>query len=109
MVKARILNWVRYLSRQMSAVAKEHIDGVHRVMEYCVATQLQGRKLKPRRKWDGKDKSFQFEIKRKSDSDYTICKETRINVSVWAVYLEGAPILGKISMQKMIVFYITEA
>ena len=90
-------------------VTKEHIYVIHRVMKYCVSTQLQGWKLKPRKKWDGKDKSFEFEIKRNSDSDYAIFKEMRINVSVWAVYLEGAPISEKSSMQNMVAFYITEA
>ena len=88
---------------------KEHIDVMHMVITYCIATPLQIVKLKTRSKWYKKDKSFEFEIKRNSDSDYAIFKEMRINVSVWAVYLEGAPISEKSSMQNMVAFYITEA
>ena len=88
---------------------KDHTDEMHRVMSYCVVIPLKGRKLKPRREWDGKYKSFEFEIKFRSDSDHVICKSTSRIVSRWEIYLEGAPISVKSLMQKMVPLYVAEA
>ena len=67
-----IYNLLQDLSRQMSVVTKDHIYEIHRVMVYYVAAPLWRCKLKPRSKWDGKDKSFEFDIKGRSDYDYAI-------------------------------------
>ena len=93
----------------MSVVTKYHIVAMHRVMAHCVLTPLRGWKLKPRRYWDGKDKTFKFVIGGRSDSYYSTSKDTRRSVSGLSVYLEGAPISVNISMQKTVVLSVTEA
>ena len=107
--RPEIYNAVRDLSRHMSAVTSEHIDAMHRVMAYCVATPLRGWQLKPVREWDGKDKTFEFRLSGRSDSDYGACKVTRRSVSGTTTYLEGAPIAVKSSMQKTVALSVTEA
>ena len=78
-------------------------------MEHCVSTPLRGWKLIPRREWDGKDKTYGFVIRGISDSDYAASKDSRRIASGWSVYLEGAPISVKRSMQKTVALSITEA
>jgi hypothetical protein len=102
-------NSVRDMARHMSKVAQEHVDAMHRCMANCVAFPERGWHLKPERKWDGKDKDFEFVLNGRSDSDYASCKATRRSVSGWAVYLEGAPISAKSSMQKTVALSVTEA
>ena len=51
--------------------------------------------LYPNRKWDGKDKTFRFKVSSKSDSNYTMCVDTRKSVTGYVVYLEGAPVAVK--------------
>ena len=80
-----------------------------KVMKYCVETKDIGWFLKPSRSWDGKDKSFKFVINGKSDSDYACCPTTRRSVSGTCVFLEGAPISVKSSMQKIVALSVTEA
>lgn len=108
--RPEVFNAVRDLAMHMSKVASEHVDAMHKAMGYCVATKDQGwNKLKPNQNWDGKDKSFEFVINGRSDYDYAACKATRRSVSGWAVYLEGAPISVKSSMQKTVALSVTEA
>lgn len=107
--RPEVCNSVRDLSRHMSKVAQEHVDAMHRVMSNCAAYPERGWNLKPERKWDGKDRDFKFVINGRSDSDYASCKATRRSVSGWAVYLEGAPISAKSSMQKTVALSVTEA
>ena len=93
--RPEIYNVVRYLSRPMSVLTKDHIVAMHRVMAHCVLTPLRGWKLIPRRKWYGKDNTFEFVIGGRSDSYYSASKDTRRSVSGWSVYLECAPISVK--------------
>jgi hypothetical protein len=65
----------------MSKVAQEHVDAMHRCMANCAAFPERGWNLKPERKWDGKDKDFEFVLNGRSDSDYASCKARRRNVS----------------------------
>ena len=104
-----IYNLMQYLTCQMSAVAKDHIYVMHRMMVYCVATPLQGWKLKPSINLVGKDKLFEIEIEGKSDSDYIICKATMRSMSGWRDYLEVAPISANSSMYKIVVLSVTES
>ena len=107
--KPEIYNVVWDLSRHMSVVTKNHIVAMHRVMAHFVSTPLQGWKLTPRREWDGKDKTFKFVIGGRSDSDYATRKDIRRSVSGWSVYLEGAPISVKSSMQNTAASSVAEA
>ena len=107
--RPEIYNSVRDCSRHMSKVTKRHIKAMHRVMKHVVSTPTRGWKLKPKRSWDGKDKEFEFVINGVSDSDYAACKATRRSVSGYSVFLEGAPITVKSSMQKTVALSVTEA
>ena len=78
-------------------------------MEHCVSTPLRGWKLIPRREWDGKDNTYEFVIRGISDSDYAASKDSIRIASGWSVYLEGAPISVKSSMQNTAASSVAEA
>ena len=107
--RPEIYNAVKDFSMHMSVVTKDNIVAVHQVMAHCVSTPLRGWTLRPRTDWDGKDKTFEFLIGGRSDSDYAASKDTSRSLSVWSVYLEVAPISVKISMKKTVALSVTEA
>ena len=73
-----IYNSVRDCLRHICRVAKQHIRAMHRTMKYVVSsTANRGWLLRPKRKWDRRDKDFEFIINGMSDSDYAACKRTR--------------------------------
>ena len=76
-----IYNAVRDLSRHGGKCTKAHIKAMKRCMKYCVETKHMGWKLCPERKWDGKDKNFQFRVHGKSDSDYACDPNISIMIS----------------------------
>ncbi len=86
-----------------------HVKAMHHTMEYCTCTPERGWLLKPNRRWDGKDKNFEFIVSGQSDSDYAKCPSTRRSVSGYACYLEGAPVSVKSAMQKTVALLVTEA
>ena len=104
-----IYNAVRDLSRHAQKCSVAHIKAMQRVMKYCVESKEIGWTLKPERKWDGKDKSFQFVISGKSDSDYACCTTTRRSVTGYVVYFEGAVVATRSLMQKIVALSVTEA
>ena len=65
--------------------------------------------LKPSRKWDGKDRAFEFRIRGRSDFNYGTDPETRRSVSGVVVYLEDAPAVVKSNMQRIVTLSSTEA
>ena len=65
---------------------------VKRVMEYCVDTPERGYVLNPVGKWDGKDKSYKFIVRGKSDSEFCKDELTRRSVGGHGVYLNDAPV-----------------
>ena len=66
----KIYNAVMGLSRHMIVVTKDYIVAMHQVMAHCVSTPLRGWKLRPRKEWYGRDKTSEFVIGGRSDSDY---------------------------------------
>ena len=102
-------NSVRELSRRMVNSNLDHRKALLRVMKYCVNTKERGWYLKPTRSWDGKDKSFEFKISGKADSNYATCEETRRSVTGYYVSLEDAVISAKSGMQKIVSLSVTEA
>jgi hypothetical protein len=107
--RPEIWNATRELSRRMQASNQAHMKAMLRCMKYCVNTPERGWKLKPNRHWNGKDKSFEFIINAKSDSNYATCKETRRSVTGYVVYLEGALISVRSGMQKIVALSVSEA
>ena len=107
--KPEIYNAVRDLSRHAQRCSVAHVKALYRVMRYCVDTKHLSWRLKPERKWDGKDKNFEFCISGKSDSDYATCPTTRRSVTGFTVFLEGAPISVKSLMQKIVALSVCEA
>ncbi len=107
--RPEIWNATREVSRRMQIANPAHFKAMLRDMKYCVNTPNRGWTLKPNRTWDGKDKSFEFIITAKSDSNYATCKETRRSVTGFAVYLEGALISVKSGMQKIVALSVSEA
>ena len=104
-----ICNAVRDLSRHGQKSNKAHLKAMKRCMKYCIQTREMGWGLKPTRKWDGKDKNFQFVINGKSDSDYACCPTTRRSVSGICVFIEEAVVSAKSVMQKIVALSVTEA
>ena len=107
--KPEIWNSVRELSRRMTKSNEAHRKAMLRVMKYCITTRKLGWTLKPSRKWNGKDKNFEFIIRGESDSNYATCVETRKSVTGFCVYLEDALISVKSGMQKIVALSVTEA
>jgi hypothetical protein len=107
--KSECLNAIRELSRFGNRPNKAHYKAMIRAMRYCVSTKDKGLMLKPNKRWDPKDKDFEFEITGKSDSDFAKDPETRRSVSGWAAFLNGAPYARKSKMQKFVTLSVTEA
>ena len=107
--RPEIWNAVRECSRRMSKASEDHMKAVLRILKYCSDTKERGWELKPNRKWDGKDQSFLFKIRGKSDSNYATCKETRRSITGYLVWLEESLIAVKSGMQKIVALSVTEA
>jgi len=108
-IKPSIQNAVRDLSRRVKGATIEHIDAMHRVMNYCIATKDKGWMLRPKRTWNGQDKSFAFLLDGKSDSDYAVCQKTRGCVTGYVGYLEGSLVVARSVVQKRSALSTTEA
>jgi hypothetical protein len=72
-------------------------------------TPERGVQLKPNRKWDGKDKSFEFVVSGMADADYASNTETRRSVSGYTTFLEGAIVTTKSKMQTCVTLSTTES
>jgi hypothetical protein len=86
-----------------------HFKAMLRSMKYCTVTKQRGLILKPTGRWDGKDRTYLFEISGKSDSTYASCPSSRRSVSGWAAYLNGAAYTRKSKMQASVTLSVTEA
>jgi len=95
-----ICNAVRDLSRHGQKSSKAHLKAMKRCMKYCIQTREMGWCLHSTRKWDGKDRDFQFVINGKSDYDFACCPTTRRSV---------LGISAKSVMQKIVALSVTEA
>jgi hypothetical protein len=65
--------------------------------------------IKPTGSWDGKDKSFKFKIRGRSDSNYATDKETRRSITGSVVYLNDAIVMFQSATQKHVTLSVTEA
>ena len=107
--RPNIWNSVRELSRRMVNCNQDHMKAILRVMKYCVNARNKGWYLQPERTWYGKDKTFEFKIAGKADSNFATCEETRRSVTGYFVTVEGAVVTAKSGMQKIVALSVTEA
>jgi hypothetical protein len=102
-------NAVREASRRVKASTKKHMKYLNRIVSYVIQTPNRDWFLKPTRKWDAKDRKFEFKLRGRSDSNYGTDTETRRSVSGFVVYMEDAPVVIKSNMQKIVTLSSTEA
>jgi hypothetical protein len=107
--RPEIWNAVRDGSRHMSNNNKDHNKSMGKVMKYCVDTPKRGWFLKPSRVWDGVDKTFEFILRAKADSNFATCTETRRSITGLVIWLEDAVIAVKSGMQRIVALSVTEA
>ena len=107
--RPEIWNAVREVSRRMSIANEDHMKAMLRVLKYCADTPKRGWTLKPTRKWNGKDYTFEFKIEGKSDANFATCKDTRKSVTGYVVYMEDTPIAVKSGMQRIVALSVSEA
>ena len=104
-----IANAVRELSRHAHCPTNAHWDAMCQCIRYVRGTPTRGLLLKPFGTWDGKDRSFKFVIRGRSDSNYATDKDTRRSVTGTVVYLNEAPIVFGSVTQKHVTLSVTEA
>jgi hypothetical protein len=104
-----INNAVRDLARHSHAPSQMHWDAMCYCIRYVRATAERGLVLKPSGQWDGKDKSYKFKVRGRSDSNYATDPETRKSVTGNVVYLNDAPIMFQSVTQKTVTLSVTEA
>jgi hypothetical protein len=92
----------------MTAANGAHITAMHRVMKYLVSTKEKGLYIEPTKRWDGKDRNFEFEIGGEADSTYASAHD-RNSTSGWRTYLCGASVSEKSSTQRNTTLSVTEA
>jgi hypothetical protein len=93
----------------MTIPRQSHWKAMLRCMKYVVLTPECGLVLKSKRKWDGKDKNFEFEISGMVDAEYAKDKECRQSISGYCTFLEGAVVSAKSKQQRCVTLSTTEA
>ena len=104
-----IANAVRELARHCHCPIKAHWEAMCLCIRYVRGTPSRGLVLKPTGIWDGKDKSFEFCVRGRSDSNYATDPESRRSVTGTVVYLNDAPIVFGSVTQKHVTLSVTEA
>ena len=100
---------MRELSRHAHCPTDAHWEAMCHCIRYVRGTPTRGLLLKPVGTWDGKDKSFKFVIRGRSDSNYATDRDTRRSVTGTVVYLNEAPIIFGSVTQKHVTLSVTEA
>ena len=77
------------------------MKAMKRVMMYCVSTPNRHWRISPLRKIKIGD-NVQLRIKGASDASYATCKTTRRSVTGFVVFVEGAVVAVKSSMQRIV-------
>jgi hypothetical protein len=104
-----ISNAVRDLARHMHAPNEGHWKAMEHCIRYVRYTKDRNLVIKPTGSWDGKDKSFKFKIRGRSDSNYATDKETRRSITGSVVYLNDAIVMFQSATQKHVTLSVTEA
>jgi hypothetical protein len=92
----------------MTLATMTHMKALYRVMKYCATTKDRGLVLKLNRTWNGLP-SHEFVIAGRADSTYASCPDTMRSVGGQTTLLEGAPIVMRSKMQKVVALSSTEA
>ena len=103
------MNAVREATKHMQASAPSHQRYVNVLIGFLSRTKNRGLKLMPMRKWDKRDKLFEFRISGKPDSDYATCMHARRSVTGYMVWFEGTLIAVRSIMQKVVALSTAEA
>ena len=93
----------------MHAPNEVHWKSMEHCIRYVRYTRSRCLVIKPSGAWDGKDKSFKFKIRGRSDSNYATDKETRRSITGSVVYLNDAIVMFQSSTQKHVTLSVTEA
>jgi hypothetical protein len=80
----------------------------YRLLNYIKITADFGNHLKPDAVWDGIDKTFEFVISGRSDSEYASDPDEGRSVSGGTVFLNGAVIHAFSRMQRSVTLSVTE-
>jgi hypothetical protein len=104
-----IMNRVRELSRFMPAPTDFYLERMYKAMNYVRNTALHGNYIKPDSVWTNDDKTFEFIVTGRSDSEYALDPDTRHSVSGGTVFLCGAVISAFSRIQKCVTLSVTEA
>ena len=86
-----------------------HYTALMRLLKYCTNTPNRGLVFKPKGIWDGKDKTYPFQIRGICDAEYAKDQATRRSVGGHVVYLNEAPIQMTSRMQRFVALSVTEA
>jgi hypothetical protein len=81
---------------------------LYRVIKYCVTMKDRGLVLKPNCAWSGL-LSHEFVIAGRADSMYASCPDTMRSIGGQTTLMEGAPIIMRSKMQKVVTLSSTEA
>jgi hypothetical protein len=103
-----VLNSIRELSKHMTAATQTHLKAMYRAMTYCVHTKDRGLTLKPNRTWS-RSPNHEFVIKGQADASYASCPNTMRSTGGQTTLLEGAPVVMRSKMQKVVALSVTEA
>ena len=103
-----VLNSVCNLSRFMSCACPAHVMAMERIMQFCLCSKDKGLKLQPSGIWYG-NKSYKFNIRGHSNSDYAKRVEDRKSVTGYSTHLNDAPIFNKSKTQNSATLSVSEA
>jgi len=84
------LNAIHEVSRHCLGASQDVFDSTHDIIRHMVDTPKCGWFVKPKRSWDGEDKSMEFRICGKADSSYASCQDNKCSTSGVSVFLEKA-------------------
>jgi hypothetical protein len=102
-----VLNSIRELLKHMTAAKQAHLKAMYQAMTYCVHMKDRGLTLKPNRTWN-RSPNHEFVIKGQADVSYASCPSTKRSIGGQTTLLEGAPVVMRSKMQKVVALSVTE-
>jgi hypothetical protein len=102
-------NAVRELTKFSREPTMKAEKALIHMMMYCVGTPDRGLLLKPFGVWNGMDRSYEFVISGRSDSEYAKDPDTRRSVMGYVTFVNGAPVTTRCKMENIVALSVTEA